>query len=50
MQCHNILPDFKKKKICDLFTREVFYIIFIQFGIPMKMLRLIKIKPTVKPT
>lgn len=41
------LTDFKK--ICDWFTREVLYIIFIQIGIPEKVLRLIKIKPTVKP-
>ena len=42
-----ILTDFKK--IYDSFTREVLYIIFIQLGIPKKVLRLIKIKPTVKP-
>ena len=42
-----ILTDFKK--IYNLSTREILYIIFIQFGIPKNVLRLIKIKPTVKP-
>lgn len=42
-----ILTDFKK--IYDSSTREILYLILIQFGIPKNVLRLIKIKPTVKP-
>ena len=30
------------KKACDSFRREVFYNILIEFGIPMKQVRLIK--------
>jgi hypothetical protein len=30
------------KKTYDLVRREVFYSIFIEFGVPMKLLRLIK--------
>jgi len=37
---HQLFKDFKKA--CDSFRREIFYNIFIEFGIPMKLIRLIK--------
>jgi hypothetical protein len=38
---HQLFMDFKTA--CDSVTREVFYSILIVFGIPMKLVRLIKI-------
>jgi len=37
---HQIFSDFKKA--CDSIRREVLYNILIEFGFPMKLLRLIK--------
>jgi len=37
---HQLFIDFKKA--CDSLRREVLYNILIEFGIPMKMVRLIK--------
>jgi hypothetical protein len=37
---HHLFIDFKKA--CDSVRREVLYNIFIEFGVPMKLIRLIK--------
>jgi len=44
---HQLFVDFKKAY--DSFRREVLYNIPIQFGIPMKLVRLIEICVSLKP-
>jgi hypothetical protein len=39
---HELFIDFKKA--CDSVRREVLYNILIEFGVPMKLIRLIRIK------
>jgi hypothetical protein len=41
VRVHNLFLDFKK--VYDSVWREVLYNIHIEFGVPMKLLRLIKI-------